>query len=150
MPSGVLVTVPGPARLTASANLTGAGGSTCSAAAPGTPRAAATITAPPGPVAVASPVGVTTATLWSDDSQMNTTPATVLLLASFATALNCAVASSAASDVVGGVTVTLATSCATATPAVPLTPSTLAVIVAFPFATAVTSPVALTVATPGA
>src|SRR5574341_619177 len=90
---------------------------TANDAAPGIPRAAAVMVTEPGPTALASPVLSMVATAWLEDSQTKRAPATALLFASLAAAANCWVAPRAVTEAVPGVTLTVATSCATVTAA---------------------------------
>jgi hypothetical protein len=130
------------------------GAGTVTDAVPATPSIVAVIVAVPGATAVTSPVALTVATPGALDVQLaGPRPARVAPPASRAVAVSCWVAPTA--TVAGvGVTATLATGagagCATEIVAVPVTVPSAAVIVAVPAATAVTRPVALTVATPGA
>src|SRR6185503_5998792 len=79
---------------------------------------------------------------------MNCAPPTTTLFASRATAVNCCVFPGDGSVALGGETLTVATSCATDTCALPVTAPLLADTLATPLATAVTRPVPLTVTTP--
>jgi hypothetical protein len=104
----------------------------------------------PDDTAVARPEDVMVATAGVDDDQAKTRPGTVMLLASLATAVNCCVAPNAVNVGLAGVTVTDAMAWVTVTAAAAVRVPDAAVIVAVPMATDVTSPVALTVATPAA
>src|SRR6266511_2528064 len=136
---------------------------TNSCADPVTPPAVAVIVVGPLPIAVTRPVaGAAVATPGADDAQLKDWPRMALPFASLAVAVNCRVSPSASSVAVPGLTSIEVTSCATdsvavpATPAVttwltvsvaaPETPPVVAVIVAGPFASAVTSPLGSTVA----
>jgi hypothetical protein len=88
------------------------------------------------------------ATVWFEETQRNVTSWRAEPIASLATALNCCVAPIAASVCASGLTSTVATTWLTTSDAEPDTPAVVAVIVAVPLSTAVTSPiVAFTVAT---
>ena len=105
------------------------------------------IVAVPLPTAVTSPEPSTVATASSLDSQENCAPTTACPFASVASATSRTVSPNATSVSTAGVTATALTSWATVTAAVPETDPAVAEIVVFPFATAVTSPEASTVAT---
>ena len=123
-------------------------GLTVSVAVPDFPSLVAVIVVVPTPTAVARPDEFTVAAAGLLDVQANVRPVTVFPCASLAVAVNCfvcvtrivAVAGATAIDAIGVNTVIAD---------VPLLPSLLAVIVAVPSATAVTSPDAETDATAG-
>ncbi len=140
-PSAVSATESG---MTATA--VGAGATTVSAARPVTPAAVAMTSASPAPTPVTSPAASTTATAVSPDAQSNSAPATAWPLASVAAAARRSV-SPVTNVSAAGATATALTSWATVTAALPDTPPALAVIVAVPLPTAVTSPDPSTVAT---
>src|SRR5947207_618883 len=113
------------------------------------PSLVAVTVAEPAAVAVTSPLLVTVATPGVSLDHVTTRPLSALPLASLGVAVSCAVAP-ASRLAVAGLTVSDATgTVVTVTAAVPLLPSLVAVIVAAPGATLVTSPVPLTVATAG-
>jgi hypothetical protein len=120
---------------------------TVTVAVPERPSLVAVIVADPGATAVTSPVADTVATAVPELDHVTARPSRGTPLADCGVAVSCAVPPSVI-DSVAGVTATLATGTgATATVAVPERPSLVAVIVADPGATAVTSPVLDTVAT---
>src|SRR5438874_5600138 len=111
------------------------------------PSLVAVIVAVPAALPVTSPLAVTVATAVLLLPQLTVRPDNGLPLASFGVAVSCTVWP-ACTDAVLGLTVTDATGTVlTVTVAVPLCPSLVAVIVAAPAVTPVTSPPALTVAT---
>src|SRR5438552_13508807 len=119
-------------------------------AAPCTPSLVAVIEAKPAPTAVTSPLGLTVATALLLDAHVTVRPVTTLSLVSLRVAASCCVAPTWRLAF-AGLTVTDATgTCLTVMAAVPLWPSLVAVIVAEPAATAVTTPLARTDATAGA
>src|ERR1019366_9134556 len=108
----------------------------------------AVIVAVPGATAVTSPLVLTVALVASDVPHVTVRPESVLPLASSVVAVSCCVAPMT-NVAVAGVTVTVATGIGLTVMvmvAVPVFVSLVAVIVAVPGATAVTSPLALTVA----
>ncbi len=105
------------------------------------------VTGPPAPTPVTSPLLETVAIAVLPLAQVTTRPESGLPLASLGVAVSCTVAP-CATDAVAGVTLTDATGTAmTLIVAVPLLPSLVAVIVAEPAPTPVTSPLASTVTT---
>src|SRR6184192_1602847 len=115
---------------------------TVTAAVPRCPSLVAVLAATP----VTSPVEDTVATAGVPDAQVTDRPESTLPAASFRVVVSCTVAPTS-TTAVAGLTVTDATeTIATVTLAVPLCPSLVAVIVADPAATPVTSPAADTVA----
>src|SRR6059058_5396500 len=123
-------------------------GVTVMADAPLFPSLVAVIVAVPAALPVTSPLAVTVATAVLLLPQLTVRPDNGLPLASFGVAVSCTVWPTC-TDAVLGLTVTDATGTVlTVTVAVPLCPSLVAVIVAAPAVTPVTSPPALTVATP--
>ena len=117
-------------------------------AAPAASPAAAVTSATPGPVAVTSPVESTAATRVSELDHDTGSSGIARPTWSSTSAVNCAVAPSAASVAAAGLTVTVVgTGTSTVTSAAPVTPPDSAVTVAVPPATPVTSPVESTVAT---
>ena len=126
--------------------------STCcteSVAVPDAPAVVAVIVTEPGARPVASPVPSTVAITGSDELHANVWPATVRPLPSSATALNCCGRPTAASAALAGLNTTDRTTCATEQVALPEIPFVVAVIVAPPFASAVTMPLTSTGATRG-
>ncbi len=121
-------------------------GFTVSVAVPDLPSLVAVIVAVPSAFAVASPVASTVATVVLLEPHVTSLPVSVFPCASFVVAVNCLVCVTR-TVAVGGATVTDATGMYTVIADVPLLPSLLAVIVAVPNATAVTSPDDETVAT---
>src|SRR5438876_735282 len=116
------------------------------AAVPLCPSLVAVIVAAPAATPVTSPVEDTVATAGVPDAQVTDRPESTLPAASFRVVVSCTVAPTS-TTAVAGLTVTDATeTIATVTLAVPLCPSLVAVIVADPAATPVTSPAADTVA----
>ena len=111
--------------------------------------ALAVIVALPSPAAVTRPAPSTVATASSLDRHENSAPSTACPFASNAAAVNRSVSPTAARVASSGVTDTESGDCATVTSAVPVASPALAVIVAFPSPTAVTSPEPSTVATCG-
>ena len=127
-----------------------AAATTVTVAVPVCPSLVAVIVVLPAVVpAVTTPVLDTVATAVLLDVQVTVRPVSVVPFASFVVAVNCTVAVwPAVSVAVDGETVTVATGGGlTVIAAVPVLPSLVAVIVAVPWATAVTTPVTLTVAT---
>src|SRR5438094_323382 len=111
------------------------------------PSLVAVIVALPPPLPCTSPLAVTLATAVVLLSHVTVRPVNGLPLASFGVAVSCTVWP-ACTDAVLGLTVTDATgTVVTVTVAVPLCPSLVAVIVAAPAVTPVTTPLPLTVAT---
>src|SRR5439155_1710850 len=111
------------------------------------PSLVAVIVAVPAALPVTSPLAVTVATAVLLLPQLTVRPDNGLPLASFGVAVSCTVWPTC-TDAVLGLTVTDATGTVlTVTVAVPLCPSLVAVIVAAPAVTPVTSPLALTIAT---
>src|SRR5437879_651918 len=126
--------------------------STCcteSVAVPDAPAVVAVIVTEPGARPVATPVPSTVAITGSDELHANVWPATVRPLPSSATALNCCSRPTAASAALAGLNTTDRTTCATEQVALPEIPLVVAVIVAPPFARAVTIPLTSTGATRG-
>ena len=123
--------------------------STVTSAVPVASPALAVIVALPSPAAVTSPEPSTVATASSPDSHENSAASTACPFASNAAAVNRSVSPTAASVASFGATDTESGDCATVTSAVPVASPALAVIVALPSATAVTSPEPSTVATCG-
>src|SRR5438034_1384037 len=119
---------------------------TVTAAVPRCPSLVAVIVAALAATPVTSPVEDTVATAGVPDAQVTDRPESTLPAASFRVVVSCTVAPTS-TTAVAGLTVTDATgTIATVTLAVPLFPSLVAVIVADPAATPVTSPAADTVA----
>src|SRR6266516_3095896 len=120
-------------------------------AVPDTPPVVAVIVVTPFASAVASPVtGSIVATPAGEADHVKLRPRITLPLASCAIALYCCCSRLAvASAADAGLTTTDRTICATARVAVPETPAAAAVIVAVPFATAVTTPLGSTRVTIG-
>jgi hypothetical protein len=117
------------------------------AAVPLCPSLVAVIVAEPATFVVTSPLLDTVATVVVFEDHVTVRPVRVLPLASFKVAVSCTVWP-ACTLAEAGVTVTEATGApATVIVAVPLWPSLVAVMVADPAATPVTSPLVLTVAT---
>src|SRR6266516_4470546 len=111
------------------------------------PSEVAVIVAAPAATAVTSPLALTVATAVLPLDQVIVRPGSELPFASCGVAVSCTVWPTC-TDAVAGFTVTDATGTVlTVIVAVPLCPSEIAVIVAEPAATPVTSPLALTVAT---
>src|SRR2546427_8198669 len=124
-------------------------GVTVMADAPLFPSLVAVIVAVPAVFPVTSPLALTVATVALLLAQRTVRPDSGLPLASWGVAVSCTVWPTC-TDAVAGLTVTDATGTVlTVIVAVPLCPSEVAVIVAEPAATPVTSPLALTVATAG-
>src|SRR3989442_543257 len=124
-------------------------GVTVMADAPLFPSLVAVIVAVPAVFPVTSPLALTVATAALLLAQLTVRPDSRLPLASLGVAVSCTVWP-ACTDAVAGLTVTDATGTVlTVIVAVPLCPSEVAVIVAAPAVTPVTSPLALTVATAG-
>src|SRR5205809_312061 len=122
-------------------------GVTVMADAPLFPSLVAVIVAVPAVFPVTSPLALTVATAVLLLAQVTVRPLSGFPFASFGVAVSCTVWPTC-TDAVAGLTVTAATGTVlTVTVAGPLCPSQVAVIVAAPAATAVTSPLALTVAT---
>src|SRR5438552_3828594 len=112
------------------------------------PSLVAVIVAVPAALPVTSPLAVTVATAVLLLPQLTVRPDNGLPLASFGVAVSCTVWPTC-TDAVLGLTVTDATGTVlTVIAAVPLCPSLVAVIVAAPAVTPVTTPLPLTVATP--
>src|SRR5881398_1222546 len=128
----------------------GGGAVTVTLAVPLCPSLVAVIVAAPGATALTRPLPLTVATAVFPLAHVITRPPRAFPLASCGVAVSCTVCPCGIVTA-GGVTATAATgTLATVTDAVPLFPSLVAVIVAAPGATAVTRPLPLTVATPGA
>ena len=140
-PSAASATVSG-----VTATAVGTGATTVSAARPVTPAAVAVTSASPAPTPVTRPPSSTTATSVSLDAHSKSVPTTGCALASVASAASRSV-SPATSVSAAGVSAMVLTSWATVTVALPDTEPAVAVIVAVPSPTAVTSPDALTVPT---
>src|SRR5205809_206209 len=122
-------------------------GVTVMADAPLFPSLVAVIVAVPAVFPVTSPLALTVATAVLLLAQVTVRPLSGFPFASFGVAVSCTVWPTC-TDAVAGLTVTAATGTVlTVIVAEPLCPSEVAVIVAAPAATAVTSPLALTVAT---
>ena len=122
------------------------GSATVIRAVPWALPAVAVIVAVPSAMPRTSPMASTTATAVSPDAHTNSVPVTTCPFASVAVAASRNVSPSR-TVAVSGATVTALTSCATVTVALPEAGPAVAVIVAVPLATAVTSPDAPTVAT---
>ena len=122
---------------------------TVTAAVPEAAPAVAVTVAVPLATAVTSPDAPTVATEASLDSHDTSVPATARPFASTASATRRTVSPTATRVSAAGVTLSALTCCITVTAAVPEAPPAVAVIVAVPLATAVTSPDASTVATEG-
>src|SRR6266540_610736 len=140
-----------PTRMLAVAGLTATDatgtGVTVTAALPLCPSLVAVIVADPATFPVTSPLVLTVATAVLLLAQLTVRPVSVLPLASFGVAVSCAVCP-AGMVAVAGLTATEATGTGvTVTPALPLCPSLVAVIVADPAARALTRPLLFTVAT---
>jgi hypothetical protein len=120
---------------------------TVTGAVPTTPSTVAVIVAEPAATAVTTPVAEMLATAVFDELHVTGRPVSTFPAASRALAVSCCVPpTSRLAD--GGDTLTTATGTGdTVTAAAPVTPSTVAEIVALPAATAVTIPVAETLAT---
>src|SRR5207249_1278841 len=122
---------------------------TVTAAVPACPSLVAVIVTAPTATPVTRPLAETVPTAPLPVVQVSARPLSTLPLASLRVAVSCTVPPTYMLGAVG-LTVTDATgTIATVTPAVPLCPSLIAVIVAAPAATPVTSPVEDTVATAG-
>jgi hypothetical protein len=120
---------------------------TVTLAVPGTPSLVAVIVEVPGPTAVTTPLLETVTAAVLLDVHDTTRPVSTFPLASLSVAVSGAVRPTVRL-VLGGVTVTVATGTGiTVTNDVPVCPSLVAVIVALPGDTAVTTPVAVMVAT---
>src|SRR6266516_483834 len=116
------------------------------AAVPLLPSLVAVIVAGPAALPVTSPLALTVASAVLLLAQVTVRPLSGFPFASFGVAVSCTVWPTC-TDAVAGLTVTAATgTLVTVIVAVPLCPAEVAVIVAAPAATAVTSPLALTVA----
>src|SRR6266566_602375 len=113
------------------------------------PSLVAVILAEPTPAAVTRPLAFTVATLAASVDQMIARPESGLPLASSGVAVSCCVAPTRIVALVG-LKLTDATGTMTVIAALPLLPSLAAVMLAVPAASAVTSPLPFTVATPGA
>src|SRR2546426_881420 len=114
------------------------------------PSLVAVMVAEPVATAVTTPLGLTVATAGASLAHVTERPVSVSPLAPLSVAVNCGVAPTGRLSLAGA-TVTEATGTGvTVIAAVPLWSSLVAVIVAEPVATAVTTPLALTVATAGA
>src|SRR2546425_1282992 len=123
---------------------------TDSVVVPDTAPVVAVIVVTPFATAVARPVaGSIVATPVGAADQVKTCPGTAFPFPSCATALNCCMRPSASSVALAGLTPTDLTICATDIAAAPDTPAVVAVIVALPFPTALTTPPASTEATRG-
>ena len=101
----------------------------------------------PAPTAVTTPVEDTVATVGTLDVQVTVRPVNTLPLPSFVTAVSAAVPPTSRLALVGVTVMDATGTFETVTVAVPLFPSLVAVMVAVPTATAVTTPVFDTVAT---
>ena len=128
------------------ATAVGAGATTVSCARPVTPDEVAATSTSPAPAPVTSPDASTTATDVSPEAHVNSAAATAWPFASLASASNRTVSRSTTVSAAGA-TATVLVRCATVTAAVPDAEPAIAVIVAAPLATAVTSPVESTAAT---
>ena len=128
------------------ATVVGSGSTTVSLALPATPADVAMISTSPAEIPVTRPSPSTMATSVSPDAHANTVPATGFPLASAASAMSRTV-SAVRSVSVAGDTVTVLTSWATVTAAVPEAEPAVAVTIVAPLPTAVTSPAGATVAT---
>ena len=140
--------VPGTAMVTvAGLTVTVATGAavTVTADVPLFPSLVAVIVVEPTATPVTTPVADTDATAAVLEVHVTTRPVRMVPVASFVVAVNCFVAPTA-TLAVAGATVTVATGADTTTAAVPLLPSDVAVMVAVPGATAVTTPLVETVA----
>src|SRR6266567_3592257 len=113
------------------------------------PSLVAVILADPTPAAVTRPLAFTVATLAASVDQMIARPESGLPLASSGVAVSCCVPPTRIVALVG-LKLTDATGTMTVIAALPLLPSLAAVMLAVPAASAVTSPLPFTVATPGA
>src|SRR6266516_7747077 len=113
------------------------------------PSLVAVILAEPTPAAVTRPLAFTVATLAASVDQMIARPESGLPLASSGVAVRCCVPPTRIVALVG-LKLTDATGAMTVIAVLPLLPSLVAVMVAVPAASAVTSPLPFTVATPGA
>src|SRR6266568_2282775 len=113
------------------------------------PSLVAVILAEPTPAAVTRPLAFTVATLAASVDQMIARPESGLPLASSGVAVSCCVPPTRIVALVG-LKLTDATGTMTVIAALPLLPSLAAVMLAVPAASAVTSPLPFTVATPGA
>src|SRR5439155_21442572 len=123
---------------------------TAMVAVPFTPPLVAVMEAVPAPTAVASPLALAVATALLHDTHVTVRLVRTLSPVSLRVAASCCVAPTWRLAF-AGLTVTDATGTGvTVIAAVPLLPSLVAVIAAEPVATAVTAPLALTVATAGA
>ena len=113
------------------------------------PSLVAVMLAEPGAMPVTRPLGLTVATVVSPLLHVTVRPAKVPPAESFGVAVSCTVCATRI-EAVAGETATEATGTGvTVTAALPALPSLVAVIVAVPTAPLVTSPLLLTVATPG-
>src|SRR5437016_6076812 len=113
------------------------------------PSLVAVMLAEPGAMPVTRPLGLTVATVVSPLLHVTVRPAKVPPAESFGVAVSCTVCATRI-EAVAGATATEATGTGvTVTAALPALPSLVAVIVAVPTAPLVTSPLLLTVATPG-
>src|SRR6266704_792413 len=113
------------------------------------PSLVAVILAEPTPAPVTRPLAFTVATLAASVDQMIARPESGLPLASSGVAVSCSVPPTRIVALVG-LKLTDATGTMTVIAALPLLPSLAAVMLAVPAASAVTSPLPFTVATPGA
>src|SRR5947207_448722 len=121
----------------------GGGAMTVIAAVPLLPSLVAVIVAVPTPAPVTSPVAIVVLLL----AHVTTRPASGVPLPSFGVATSCTVPLTGTLAVAGATSTDATATSVTVIAAVPLLPSLVAVIVAVPTACAVTSPLALTVAT---
>src|SRR6266581_3376693 len=122
---------------------------TVTAALPVFPSLVAVIVTAPAPAPVTSPVAVTVATAGVLDAQVTDRPDSTLPAASFSVVVSCRVAPTSTTAVTGLITTDATGTFATLIVADALCPSLVAVIVAAPAATPVTSPVVETMAIPG-
>src|SRR6266568_684837 len=127
----------------------GAAAGTVIAELPLFPSLVAVIFAKPGATPVTSPLPLTVATPGASVDQVIARPESGLPLASSGVAVSCCVPPTRIVALVG-LKLTDATGTMTVIAALPLLPSLVAVMVAVPAASAVTSPLPFTVATPGA
>src|SRR5437764_550123 len=122
-------------------------GVTVMLAVPLFPSLVAVIVAVPAAFPVTSPLALTVAIVVLLLAHVTTRPASGVPLPSFAVATSCTVPLTGTLPVAGATSTAATATSVTVIAAVPLSPSLVAVIVAVPTACAVTSPLALTVAT---
>jgi hypothetical protein len=144
-----VVVVPSTRLFVAGATVTLATGTgvTVSVAVPDFPSLVAVIVAPPGATAVTTPPGDTVATVVLLDAQATARPVTTTPFTSVTTAVSVVVCPTIMSAVVGCTATAPTGTSVTFTAELPIFPSDVALIVAEPGATAVTTPVVETVAT---